>query len=158
CRITAVNRGPDAAPLHVLPHLWYRNTWSWQTTEERPVIRAVGPGAAYTTHPALGERWWYARAADNQPVELLVTENDPNLERLDTAPTPPPYVRMGSTTHSCKGRSAASTEARGASWPDTRTRWCRPAPRSRFRSASARNRSRTRSPSSIRSSPAGAPR
>ena len=35
-RITATNRGPDAAPLHVLPTLWFRNTWSWGTPDERP--------------------------------------------------------------------------------------------------------------------------
>jgi hypothetical protein len=95
CRITAVNRGPDAAPIHVLPHLWYRNTWSWQSAVERPVIRAVGPGAAYATHSALGERWWYVRSADNQPVELLFTENDTNLERLYNVPNPSPYVKDG---------------------------------------------------------------
>jgi hypothetical protein len=95
CRITAVNRGPDAAPIHVLPHLWYRNTWSWETAVERPEIRAIGPGAASTTHPALGERWWYVRATDNQPVELLFTENDTNLQRLYNAPNPTPCVKDG---------------------------------------------------------------
>src|SRR5690349_24729165 len=68
CRITAVNRGPEAAPVHVLPHLWYRNTWSWPTGAERPVIQAAGPGAAHTTHPALGERWWYVRSTGGEPV------------------------------------------------------------------------------------------
>jgi hypothetical protein len=95
CRITAFNRGPDAAPLHVLPHLWYRNTWTWRKDVERPVIQAVGPGAAYTTHRVLGERWWYVRAADHQPVELLFTENDTNLERLYNAPNSTLLVKDG---------------------------------------------------------------
>jgi hypothetical protein len=95
CRITAVNRGPRPAPVHVLPHLWYRNTWSWSGNAARPVIRALGSGAAYTAHPALGERWWYVRAADNQPVELLFTENDTNLERLYHTSNPAPYVKDG---------------------------------------------------------------
>src|SRR5262245_7424456 len=73
CRISAINRGLDAAPIHILPHLWFRNTWSWQTAAERPVIRAVGPGAAYTIHSDVGERWWYVRSTDNQPVEMLFT-------------------------------------------------------------------------------------
>src|SRR5262249_60942584 len=90
CRITAVNRGPEAEPIHILPHLWYRNTWSWQTAVERPVIRALGPGAAYTSQATLGERWWYVRATNNQPVELLFTENDTNLERLYHAPNAMP--------------------------------------------------------------------
>ena len=39
CRITAVNRGPDAAPIHILPHLWYRNTWSWEPAAFKPAIQ-----------------------------------------------------------------------------------------------------------------------
>jgi hypothetical protein len=95
CRISAINRGPEAAPIHILPHLWYRNRWSWQPAVERPVIRATGPGAAYTTEAALGERWWYVRATNNQPVELLFTENDTNLERLYHLPNVTPYVKDG---------------------------------------------------------------
>ncbi|MEO8270078.1 MAG: glucosidase, partial [Aureliella sp.] len=68
CRITLVNRGPAAAPIHVLPHVWYRNTWSWNFGAERPVIQASGPGAATTSQAALGDRYWYVRAGDDQPV------------------------------------------------------------------------------------------
>ena len=60
-----------------------------------PTIKAVGPGAAYTEHEALGERWWYARAADGQPLDLLFTENETNAERLYRAPNPSPYVKDG---------------------------------------------------------------
>jgi hypothetical protein len=95
CRITAVNRGPEAAPIHILPHLWYRNRWSWHPAAERPVIRAIDPGAAYTTQTTLGERWWYVRATSNQPVELLFTENDTNLERIFHMPNARPYVKDG---------------------------------------------------------------
>jgi hypothetical protein len=95
CRITAINRGPEAAPIHILPHLWYRNRWSWETAAERPVIRAVGPGAAYTNHPALGERWWYVRPTADQPIELLFTENDTNLQRLYNVPNLTPFVKDG---------------------------------------------------------------
>ena len=95
CRITAVNRGPEAAPVHILPHLWYRNVWSWAVDAERPIIEAAGPGAARTAHPVLGERWWYVRSADGHAVELLFTENDTNAERLFNAPNPAPYVKDG---------------------------------------------------------------
>jgi len=50
-RIEAVNRGPDAAPLHILPHLWFRNTWAWglggwtHSADREPSIRS-GPGGA----------------------------------------------------------------------------------------------------------------
>ena len=72
CRITAINRGPDPAPIHILPHLWYRNVWTWEPGVRRSTIKAIGPGAAYTEHEALGERWWYARATDRQSMNLFV--------------------------------------------------------------------------------------
>src|SRR5207253_7248703 len=40
-RISATNRGPQAAPLHLLPTLWFRNTWAWGYDNRRPVITAV---------------------------------------------------------------------------------------------------------------------
>ncbi|QDU28222.1 Mannosyl oligosaccharide glucosidase [Anatilimnocola aggregata] len=95
CRITVVNRGPAAAPIHVLPHLWYRNTWSWKFNSTRPSIKAVGPGTASTSHEVLGNRWWYVRTSDNQQVELLFTENDSNIERLDHYPNTSPFVKDG---------------------------------------------------------------
>jgi hypothetical protein len=114
CRITAINRGPDAAPLHILPHLWYRNTWSWQTAGKRPIFQAVGPGAAYTAYPIIGERWWYARATNNVPIELLFTENDTNLERLYKADNPTPYVKDGINDAVVNGQGARTNRHRGS--------------------------------------------
>jgi hypothetical protein len=82
CRIEAVNRGPNPAPLHLLPHLWYRNTWSWRAGVTRPMIELLGPGHARSSHPALDERHWYARSAEGENGELLFTENETNAERL----------------------------------------------------------------------------
>ena len=59
CRITADNRGPEPAELHILPQAWYRNNWSWGYGTERPSLWAEGPGVVRTTHRHLGERWWY---------------------------------------------------------------------------------------------------
>ncbi len=57
-RITVVNRGPEPAPLHVLPTLWFRNTWSWGREGEgywpKPVLRASGPGRIEAEHASLG--------------------------------------------------------------------------------------------------------
>ena len=48
-RITATNRGPEAAPLHLLPTLWFRNTWSWDAGAPRPRLRVARlPGRAGT--------------------------------------------------------------------------------------------------------------
>ena len=94
-RIEAVNRGPDAAPLHIVPHLWFRNTWGWSDPRSAtPVIGdgppaegAIslladdGPGERLKNLPfeyELGKRYLYAQA-DGQP---LFTDNETNAQRL----------------------------------------------------------------------------
>ena len=114
CRITATNRGPEPAPIHVLPHLWYRNTWAWRTDGTRPVIQAVGTGAAHTSHPAIGERWWYARAGGQSPVALLFTDNDTNAERLFGVPNAVPHVKDGIHEAIVNGRADAVAAERGS--------------------------------------------
>jgi hypothetical protein len=94
CRISAINRASEAAPLHILPHLWYRNTWAWGYDHRRPVIEQVDNGVARTEHKHLGERWWYVMS-EGQEVELLFTENDTNSQRLFNAPNASPYVKDG---------------------------------------------------------------
>jgi len=79
-RITAINRGPDTAPLHVLPTVWFRNTWSWHETTARPHL-VLGNDPAPTIrlhHPESGSR--SLRFAGTP--ELLFTENDTNVRRL----------------------------------------------------------------------------
>ncbi|MEO0425794.1 MAG: glucosidase, partial [Pseudomonadota bacterium] len=61
-RITAHNRGPDPAPLHILPHLWFPNTWSWGHDDRRPTLAAVEGGAVRAEERHLGARWLYARS------------------------------------------------------------------------------------------------
>src|SRR5919198_2733469 len=73
-RATATNCGPDAAPLHLLPTIWFRNTWSWGRDERRPLLQAVDSGLARAEHPTLGEYWF---ACCDRP-ELLFTENETN--------------------------------------------------------------------------------
>ncbi len=76
-RITAHNRGPEAAELHLLPQLWFRNTWSWRDGTTRPVLRAVD-GSVAATHPTLGQ---YRFKVAGSP-EYLFTENETNVTRL----------------------------------------------------------------------------
>src|SRR3569833_149266 len=52
--ITAHNRGPAAAPLHLLPHIWFRNTWSWKAEANKPILRATGARTLRIEHPTLG--------------------------------------------------------------------------------------------------------
>jgi hypothetical protein len=94
--ITAHNRGPGEATLHVLPTLWFRNTWSWSDDGDgggsaKPVLRAVAPGRISADHPDLGGYQLYC-ATD---VPLLFTENETNNERLFGTPNASPYVKDG---------------------------------------------------------------
>jgi Mannosylglycerate hydrolase MGH1-like glycoside hydrolase domain len=81
-RITAVNRGPEAATLHLLPSLWFRNTWSWGRDSRRPSARIATdvPGSVCSElqHWQYGKRWLLCAG---QP-ELLFTENETNYQRL----------------------------------------------------------------------------
>jgi hypothetical protein len=93
-RIIAANRGPDAAELHLLPTLWFRNTWAWGDGSDRPSIRAIDPpnGAAWAVaaaHPEFGDYWLYGR----QGASLLFTDNESNAERLWGEPNAVPYVK-----------------------------------------------------------------
>ena len=76
-RITVHNRGPEAAELHLLPTLWFRNTWSWGE-ESKPTIRQIGHGTVLASHKDLGQRRFYCQ---DHP-ELLFTENESNARRL----------------------------------------------------------------------------
>jgi hypothetical protein len=83
-RVTAVNRGPDAAALHLLPQLWFRNVWSWGKGP-RPELRRSNDAALIAEHSALGE---YRLYADGSPA-FLFTENDTNTRRLYGQDGPP---------------------------------------------------------------------
>lgn len=86
-RITAANRGPDAAKLLLLPTLWFRNTWSWGRTGEgywpRPAIRKIRGTLLRAVHDSLGAFHLAVGAGPGGELpELLFTENETNFERL----------------------------------------------------------------------------
>jgi len=94
-RITVHNRGPEASRLHVLPTLWFRNTWSSAGEGPKPSLRESGPGAIQASHPELGE---YELSCDGAP-ELLFTENESNTHRLWGESNAAPYVK--DAFHAC---------------------------------------------------------
>jgi hypothetical protein len=89
--VTAHNRGPDAATLHLLPTLWFRNTWAWGGDAVKPALRAVDTAAAEAMHPELGE--W--RLQLDASARLLFCENETNSERLFGAANGSRYVKDG---------------------------------------------------------------
>jgi hypothetical protein len=92
-QITVHNRGPEAATLHLLPTLWFRNTWSWSENASRPELHQGQGGAGFSVvaaqHSDLGERFLYCEEAP----ALLFTENETNNERIFGTPNLTPYVK-----------------------------------------------------------------
>jgi len=92
-KLIVVNRGPEAATLHLLPSLWFRNTWSWGKDGRRPTMRkTVGPEncrCVEVQHWQYGKRWLLCAG---QP-QLLFTENETNYERVFAGKSPTPFVK-----------------------------------------------------------------
>ncbi len=106
-QIQVVNRGPETQALHVLPTLWFRNTWSWTTDARKPTLEAIQSGQdlriVEAAHPTLGKRWLYCQ----DETELLFTENETNTERLFDCPNASPYVKDGFNSYIVEGRKEA---------------------------------------------------
>ncbi len=107
-RITAHNRGPEAARLRLLPTLWFRNTWSWGEDARKPSLREAGLGVIAASHHELGD---YRLHCDGGP-ELLFTENETNAQRLWGQPNASPYVKDAFHAYVISGRGEAVNPAR----------------------------------------------
>ncbi|MCJ2071808.1 glucosidase [Methylobacterium sp. J-030] len=75
--VSATNRGPEAADLHLVPQLWFRNTWSWRENGPRPRLAVRPEGGIACEHPRLGH---YRLAYEGEP-EIQFCENETNLHR-----------------------------------------------------------------------------
>jgi hypothetical protein len=96
-RISATNRGPERAELHLLPTIWFRNRWAWGYAEPRPSLRRSSKKSGDETRPALIEleHEMYGRrllCCEGAP-QLLFTENDTNNSRLFRVANPQPFVK-----------------------------------------------------------------
>jgi hypothetical protein len=113
-RATVINCGPDPAPLHLLPTLWFRNTWSWRADSPRPNLR-VGDTPSReiaiieARHDALGEY----RLVCERAEALLFTENESNLERLYGVPNQLPHVKDAFNELVVRGNTEAVNADRG---------------------------------------------
>ena len=110
--ISIFNRGMQPAEIHVLPTLWFRNTWSWASGAPRPLLKQVkgpaGVSAVAASHPDLGERTLYCQSGpDGKAVPLLFTENETNTERIFGAPNASPYVKDAFHNFIIHGQSGA---------------------------------------------------
>jgi hypothetical protein len=110
-RVRVTNRGPERAPIDVLPTIWFRNTWSWGPDSTRPSLgRVDGRAVVALNEPAYGPRWLYC---DGEP-QLLFTENETNAQRLYGSSDATAYVKDAFDRLVVHGeRSAVNPEARG---------------------------------------------
>jgi Glycosyl hydrolase family 63 C-terminal domain len=101
-RISAHNRGTEAAELHVLPTLWFRNTWSWREDPRKPALHAIEE-RILASHPDMGDCTLLCEA----DPELLFTENESNAVRLWNQPNPSNHVKDAFHERVIGGRSGA---------------------------------------------------
>src|SRR5499426_2883383 len=110
-RLTVANRGPEPAVLHVLPTLWFRNTWSWGGEAPKLGLRRLeGPrdvSVVAASHAELGERYLYC--AGGPP--LLFTENETNAERIFKKPNASPWVKDAIDRYVVHGKKDAVNPA-----------------------------------------------
>lgn len=89
-RITVANRGPEAAEIHLLPTLWFRNTWSWFGKTNKPsLILDPSSGAIRASEHEIGTYWLYADPGSTP----LFTENETNNQRLFNAANASRFVK-----------------------------------------------------------------
>lgn len=118
-QITAANRGPASAPLHLIPSLWFRNTWTWGCEHEgctlRPTIRREDETRIITDHESLG-RFHLAVGSGPQGAtpEFLFTDNESNAERLWGTPSRSPFQKDAFHRYIVQGeKDAVNPRGRG---------------------------------------------
>ena len=108
-KISATNRGTQAARLRLLPTIWFRNTWSWGSEDPRPGMRQL-PGTIELDHPTLGKRWLYCQDSP----QLLFTENETNKKKLFGVENSFPCVKDGINDYIVNGvKDAVAAEPTG---------------------------------------------
>ena len=111
-RVSVVNRGPEPAMLHLLPTLWFRNTWSWGLDDRKPLLRqarsSVSRAAIEARHHTLGRYLLYCEGE----ADLLFTENETNAQRLFGVPNSTPHVKDAFHDYLIHGKHEAVNPAR----------------------------------------------
>ena len=106
-QISVCNRGPEPATLHVLPTLWFRNTWTWWPDTSKPSLKQImsknGHPSVMASHTQLGERYLYC----DGETSLLFTENETNNERIFGTHNAGQYVKDGINNYVIQGKQEA---------------------------------------------------
>ncbi|MFL5244749.1 MAG: MGH1-like glycoside hydrolase domain-containing protein [Gemmataceae bacterium] len=115
-KLTIANRGPDNSTLHMLPTLWFRNTWSWGRTGEgywpKPCITKFGEGILVAEHATLGRFYCAAQSsAEGQPPSFLFTDNETDAAKLFGVTNPSSFVKDAFHEYIIKGRKEGTNSA-----------------------------------------------
>ncbi|RSK43257.1 MGH1-like glycoside hydrolase domain-containing protein [Hymenobacter perfusus] len=110
-QITVYNRGAQEAPLHVLPQLWFRNTWAWGYAAYRPQLDSTEAGAINVDHSSLPPLALYYDQPDKQPANLLFCDNETNAQRLHGAPNAAEFSKDGINDYLLHGHQEAVNPA-----------------------------------------------
>ena len=106
-QISVINRGPEPATLHVLPTLWFRNTWTWWPDTPKPSLKQASGQksvqAIAASHTDLGGRYLYCEGE----VPLLFTENETNNKRVFGTENASSYVKDGINDYLVQGNGSA---------------------------------------------------
>ena len=113
--IQVANRSSEAATIHLLPTLWFRNIWSWGYEVEKPSLKIYDRHEDYSVieaqHPDLENRWLYcANVRDAQPAPLLFTENNTNFQRLCDRENDSPYVKDAFHKYVVEGKDVVNPD------------------------------------------------
>ncbi|MGF1540741.1 MAG: glucosidase [Pleurocapsa sp.] len=97
-KISITNRGSYAKTLHLLPTLWFRNTWSWGYDCKKPILKVFSESDRFSiiaaNHPTLGQRSLYCEHTNTQQfLPLLFTENETNFQKLFGVKNASDYVK-----------------------------------------------------------------
>jgi hypothetical protein len=103
-RIEIINRGTETKTLHLLPTLWFRNTWSWAQEVKKPFLKQVEESIIEANHPTLGQYYLYCNSHDGSNPSLLFTGNETNYRRLFGTDNASPYVKDGINDYVVNGK------------------------------------------------------
>jgi hypothetical protein len=106
-RITAYNRGPESAKLHLIPTLWFRNTWSWRNGGPKPRLERTAAGSIRAISEDLGTRFLFLSGEPS----LLFTENETNLQRIFGQPNKSQWTKDGIDSYIVHHRADAVNPA-----------------------------------------------
>jgi hypothetical protein len=107
-QISITNHAPESQTIHLLPSLWFRNTWAWDNSK-KPSLHAHSSDAITASHQDLGQMWLYCP----ESKELLFTENETNYQRLFGTANSSQYVKDGINDYIVNGEASVNPQQQG---------------------------------------------